>query len=158
MAGLCGGGNEPPSSLKAISKSQNVDEIGDSEMIFGEMKPRIRHRLPDIHLAVGENLGKNPNSSLKSHKAVVCPRLMPYHVTGITALASKGKRKSKLEYASTVWNSITSTDLAKLVNMMKDRWSGEKFSPAPGSKPGFSALRADALSTKPHRIPVPLPD
>ncbi|KAJ4426554.1 hypothetical protein ANN_27368 [Periplaneta americana] len=27
-----------------------------------------------------------------------------------------------------------------------------KFSPAPGFEPGFSALRADALSTKPHRI------
>ncbi|KAJ4445314.1 hypothetical protein ANN_07119 [Periplaneta americana] len=28
-----------------------------------------------------------------------------------------------------------------------------KFSPAPRFEPGFSALRADALSTKPHRIP-----
>ncbi|KAJ4442178.1 hypothetical protein ANN_12044 [Periplaneta americana] len=28
----------------------------------------------------------------------------------------------------------------------------EKFSPAPGFEPGFSALRADALSTKPRRI------
>ncbi|KAJ4441373.1 hypothetical protein ANN_11228 [Periplaneta americana] len=36
----------------------NVDEIGDSEMVFGEMRPRIRHRLPGIHLTVGENLGK----------------------------------------------------------------------------------------------------
>ncbi|KAJ4441027.1 hypothetical protein ANN_10876 [Periplaneta americana] len=36
----------------------SVDEIGDSEM-----KPRIRHRLPGIHLTVGENLGKNPTSS-----------------------------------------------------------------------------------------------
>ncbi|KAJ4442033.1 hypothetical protein ANN_11897 [Periplaneta americana] len=40
----------------------SVDEIGDSEMIFGEMRPRIRHRLPGIHLTVGENLGKNPTS------------------------------------------------------------------------------------------------
>ncbi|KAJ4443779.1 hypothetical protein ANN_05557 [Periplaneta americana] len=38
----------------------SVDEIGDSEMIFGEMRPRIRHRLPCIHITVGENLGKNP--------------------------------------------------------------------------------------------------
>ncbi|KAJ4435251.1 hypothetical protein ANN_23829 [Periplaneta americana] len=38
----------------------SVDEIGDSEMVFGEMRPRIRHRLPGIHLTVGENLGKNP--------------------------------------------------------------------------------------------------
>ncbi|KAJ4450946.1 hypothetical protein ANN_02381 [Periplaneta americana] len=38
----------------------SVDEIGDSEMIFGEMRPRIRHRSPCIHIMVGENLGKNP--------------------------------------------------------------------------------------------------
>ncbi|KAJ4441203.1 hypothetical protein ANN_11054 [Periplaneta americana] len=38
----------------------SVDEIGDIEMVFGEMSPRIRHRLPGIHLTVGENLGKNP--------------------------------------------------------------------------------------------------
>ena len=38
----------------------SVDEIGDSEMIFGEMRPRIRQRLPCIHITVGENLGKNP--------------------------------------------------------------------------------------------------
>ncbi|KAJ4452004.1 hypothetical protein ANN_03516 [Periplaneta americana] len=39
-------------------------EIGDSEMIFGEMRPRIRHRLSDICLIVGENLGKNPTSDV----------------------------------------------------------------------------------------------
>ncbi|KAJ4432887.1 hypothetical protein ANN_21526 [Periplaneta americana] len=38
----------------------SVDEIGDSEMVFGDMRPRIRHRLPGIHLTVGENLGKKP--------------------------------------------------------------------------------------------------
>ncbi|KAJ4425651.1 hypothetical protein ANN_27847 [Periplaneta americana] len=37
-------------------------------------------------------------------------------------------------------------------HMMKERWNGEKFSPAPGFEPGFSPLRADALSTKPRRI------
>ncbi|KAJ4438184.1 hypothetical protein ANN_14123 [Periplaneta americana] len=38
--------------------SHCVNEIGGSE-IFGEMRPRIRHRLPDIRLIVGENLGKH---------------------------------------------------------------------------------------------------
>ncbi|KAJ4438659.1 hypothetical protein ANN_14606 [Periplaneta americana] len=38
----------------------SVDEIVDNEMIFGDMRPRIRHRLPCIHITVGENLGKNP--------------------------------------------------------------------------------------------------
>ncbi|KAJ4426724.1 hypothetical protein ANN_26523 [Periplaneta americana] len=37
----------------------SVDDIGDSEMVFGDMKPRIRHRLPGIHLTVGETLGQN---------------------------------------------------------------------------------------------------
>ncbi|KAJ4436522.1 hypothetical protein ANN_16553 [Periplaneta americana] len=38
----------------------SVDGIGDGEMVFDEMKPKIRHRLPDIRLTVGENLRKNP--------------------------------------------------------------------------------------------------
>ncbi|KAJ4432150.1 hypothetical protein ANN_20766 [Periplaneta americana] len=36
----------------------NVDGIGDREMTFGEMRQRIRHRLPDIRLTFGENFGK----------------------------------------------------------------------------------------------------
>ncbi|KAJ4438902.1 hypothetical protein ANN_14856 [Periplaneta americana] len=39
----------------------SVDEIGDSEMVFGEMRQRIRHRLPGIHLTVAKNPGKKPN-------------------------------------------------------------------------------------------------
>ncbi|KAJ4439948.1 hypothetical protein ANN_08079 [Periplaneta americana] len=66
MASLCEGGNEPPGSLKA----SNVAEIGDSDMIFGEMSSRIRHRLPGIHLTVGENLGKNPTRSLPSKETL----------------------------------------------------------------------------------------
>ncbi|KAJ4435034.1 hypothetical protein ANN_23607 [Periplaneta americana] len=40
-----------------------VDEIGDSEMVFGEMRPKIRHTLPGIRLTVRENLGKNPTQA-----------------------------------------------------------------------------------------------
>ncbi|KAJ4440185.1 hypothetical protein ANN_08323 [Periplaneta americana] len=36
----------------------SVGEIGDSEMVFGEMRPRIRHRLPGIHLTVGKTSEK----------------------------------------------------------------------------------------------------
>ncbi|KAJ4443785.1 hypothetical protein ANN_05563 [Periplaneta americana] len=56
MVGLCEGGNEQP--------QVSVDGIGDSEMIFGEMRPRIRLGLPCIHITIGENLGKKPNQSL----------------------------------------------------------------------------------------------
>ncbi|KAJ4444527.1 hypothetical protein ANN_06321 [Periplaneta americana] len=40
----------------------NVDGIGDSEMTFGEMRPRTLHRLPDMPYGC-ENLGKNPTRS-----------------------------------------------------------------------------------------------
>ncbi|KAJ4442069.1 hypothetical protein ANN_11935 [Periplaneta americana] len=56
-----------------------VDEIDDSEMVFGEMRPRIRHILPGIHLTVGENLGKKPTSLLSKslkvriYKTVILP-------------------------------------------------------------------------------------
>ncbi|KAJ4427253.1 hypothetical protein ANN_24871 [Periplaneta americana] len=35
---------------------ESVDGIGDSEMVFGETRPRIHHRSPGIHLTVGEKL------------------------------------------------------------------------------------------------------
>ncbi|KAJ4445519.1 hypothetical protein ANN_12199 [Periplaneta americana] len=49
-----------PGFLSTQYEQMLVDGIGDSEMVFGEMSWRIRHRLPDICLTVGENLGKNP--------------------------------------------------------------------------------------------------
>ncbi|KAJ4436302.1 hypothetical protein ANN_18933 [Periplaneta americana] len=52
-----------PESRVQVQKVKHVNEIGEREMVFGEMRPRIRHRLPGIHLTVGENLGKNPTSA-----------------------------------------------------------------------------------------------
>ncbi|KAJ4428969.1 hypothetical protein ANN_25965 [Periplaneta americana] len=43
----------------------SLDGIDDSEMIFGEMRLRIRHRLHDIRLTIGKNLGKNLNQTSK---------------------------------------------------------------------------------------------
>ncbi|KAJ4430968.1 hypothetical protein ANN_19561 [Periplaneta americana] len=43
-----------PSTIRLFS----VDGIGDSEMVVGDMRRRIRHRLTDIRLKVRENLGK----------------------------------------------------------------------------------------------------
>ncbi|KAJ4443484.1 hypothetical protein ANN_05156 [Periplaneta americana] len=48
----------------------SVDEFGDSEMVFGEMRSRIRHRLSGIHISVEENLGKNPTRSLPSKETL----------------------------------------------------------------------------------------
>ncbi|KAJ4433585.1 hypothetical protein ANN_15895 [Periplaneta americana] len=46
----------------------SVDGIGDSKMVFGEMRPRIRHRLPDICLTVGETQpGNQPKWELNPH-------------------------------------------------------------------------------------------
>ncbi|KAJ4446677.1 hypothetical protein ANN_13374 [Periplaneta americana] len=55
MADLCEGGNEPSVSLKGIF---NVNGIGDSEMVFGEMKARIHHKLPDFRLTIGKTSEK----------------------------------------------------------------------------------------------------
>ncbi|KAJ4448557.1 hypothetical protein ANN_10575 [Periplaneta americana] len=38
----------------------SVDGIGDKKMVFGEMRPRIRHRLSDIRLTVEEDFERNP--------------------------------------------------------------------------------------------------
>ncbi|KAJ4429703.1 hypothetical protein ANN_21906 [Periplaneta americana] len=57
MAGLCEGGNEAPGSLKA-------SKIGDIEMVFGQMMPMIRHRLPDIRLTVGKTSEKTQLQSI----------------------------------------------------------------------------------------------
>ncbi|KAJ4429526.1 hypothetical protein ANN_21695 [Periplaneta americana] len=43
----------------------DTDGRGISEMVFGEMWQRIRRRLPDICLTIGENLGK-PNQVISS--------------------------------------------------------------------------------------------
>ncbi|KAJ4434133.1 hypothetical protein ANN_16453 [Periplaneta americana] len=43
-----------------LKDCRSVDEFGDSKTVFGEMRPSIRHRLFDVHLSVGENLGKKP--------------------------------------------------------------------------------------------------
>ncbi|KAJ4433765.1 hypothetical protein ANN_16077 [Periplaneta americana] len=59
MAGLCEGGNEPSGSLKAICKLFSVDAICESGKIFGEMRTRIRHRLPDIRFTVRKIWKKN---------------------------------------------------------------------------------------------------
>ncbi|KAJ4439170.1 hypothetical protein ANN_15127 [Periplaneta americana] len=53
-------------SNRKIIRLFSFDEIDDSEMVFGEERPRIRHRLPGIHLTVGENLGKNPTREFQS--------------------------------------------------------------------------------------------
>ncbi|KAJ4449392.1 hypothetical protein ANN_00791 [Periplaneta americana] len=45
-----------------LRRLYHVDGINDSEMLFDEMRLRIRHRLPDIRLMVWDNLEKNPTT------------------------------------------------------------------------------------------------
>ncbi|KAJ4450213.1 hypothetical protein ANN_01620 [Periplaneta americana] len=52
MSGLCEDGNELPGSLKAICKIYSIDEISDSEMVFGEMRQGFAMLLPDIRFTV----------------------------------------------------------------------------------------------------------
>ncbi|KAJ4450074.1 hypothetical protein ANN_01481 [Periplaneta americana] len=49
--------------IKIIS----VDGIGDSGMVFGEMRSKIRHRLPDIRLTAGETSEKTQPDILRHH-------------------------------------------------------------------------------------------
>ncbi|KAJ4441763.1 hypothetical protein ANN_11621 [Periplaneta americana] len=46
--------NDPVSTTRSLI----VDGIYDIDIVFGEMSPKIRHRLPDIRLTAGENLRK----------------------------------------------------------------------------------------------------
>ncbi|KAJ4434846.1 hypothetical protein ANN_23417 [Periplaneta americana] len=52
--------NQPLNNAISTAGLFSVDGISDSEIIFGELRPRIRHTLPDIRLTVGEHLGKAP--------------------------------------------------------------------------------------------------
>ncbi|KAJ4438686.1 hypothetical protein ANN_14633 [Periplaneta americana] len=52
----------------SITRIFSVDEISNSEMVFGKMRLRIRHRLPDIHLTVG---GKNPTRSKTAYTVII---------------------------------------------------------------------------------------
>ncbi|KAJ4438425.1 hypothetical protein ANN_14370 [Periplaneta americana] len=66
----------------------SVDEIGVSEMIFGEMRPRIRHRLPCIHITDGENLGKTQPVSVLCD-CVQATQLIPNLTGPVASLASR---------------------------------------------------------------------
>ncbi|KAJ4449618.1 hypothetical protein ANN_01021 [Periplaneta americana] len=58
----------------------SIDDIGDSEMVFGEMRSRIRHRLPDIRLTVGENFGKTQPDTLLRR---TCPNARIIFTSGV---------------------------------------------------------------------------
>ncbi|KAJ4435981.1 hypothetical protein ANN_18605 [Periplaneta americana] len=44
--------------LTTLYQHSVLGHLASMEIVFGEMRPRIRHRLPDIRLMVGENLEK----------------------------------------------------------------------------------------------------
>ncbi|KAJ4436836.1 hypothetical protein ANN_16968 [Periplaneta americana] len=67
----------------------SVDEIPDSEMVFGEMEPSTCHRLSDIRLKVEQNLGKYSTGLVQAR---VEP--MPERNSGLGR-----KRLSRLSYA-----------------------------------------------------------
>ncbi|KAJ4450829.1 hypothetical protein ANN_02260 [Periplaneta americana] len=51
-----------------------------------------------------------------------------------------------------------SQDVCRNSALSYDEWGERrKILSGNGLEPGFSALRADALSTKPRRIPIPMP-
>ncbi|KAJ4446599.1 hypothetical protein ANN_13296 [Periplaneta americana] len=112
--------NDTVSSTRLFS----VDEIGDSEMVFGEMRPRIRRRLPGIHLTVGENLGQNPTRHLRwaGHVARMGESRNAYRV-----LVGRPEGKIPLERPRNRWEDNIKIDLREVrydrdwINLAQDR-------------------------------------
>ncbi|KAJ4433989.1 hypothetical protein ANN_16308 [Periplaneta americana] len=77
--------------------------VVDSEMVFGKIRPRIRHRLPDIHLTVRKNLGKTQSVD---EPPDVSGRYVANVVVGILSENCVGKKimltSEKLEKMSSV--------------------------------------------------------
>ncbi|KAJ4431242.1 hypothetical protein ANN_19839 [Periplaneta americana] len=78
----------PPSIVMHLGSYDSVDETGDSEMIFREMRSRIRHRFPDIRLTVGENLNQLAVSALRLVETIP---LTPQDVARAVALIDDGR-------------------------------------------------------------------
>ncbi|KAJ4451613.1 hypothetical protein ANN_03082 [Periplaneta americana] len=77
--------NEAVSTTRLFS----VDRIGDNEMVFREMRPRIRHRISNIRLTVGENLVKiQPGNQSKSAAEL---RLEPVYIRPVGEQPFRGR-------------------------------------------------------------------
>ncbi|KAJ4438739.1 hypothetical protein ANN_14690 [Periplaneta americana] len=64
-----------------VRAASNVDVIGDSEMVFDEMRPRIRHSLPHIFLTVGK-------TSEKLNQMIISSGMNPRQGTSLDRQAS----------------------------------------------------------------------
>ncbi|KAJ4448361.1 hypothetical protein ANN_10377 [Periplaneta americana] len=70
-------GKSTGSVLERGPRLFSVDGIGDTEIIFGEMRPRTHHRLPDICLMVGENLEKTQPGNQPKRESNPRPNATP---------------------------------------------------------------------------------
>ncbi|KAJ4440888.1 hypothetical protein ANN_10735, partial [Periplaneta americana] len=81
-----------------MTKLFSVDGIGDGEIELGEMRPRIRRRLPDVHLTVGEHIAKKKTKQVISQNV---NRTTPERSSGsIVALQTSERSTSRQVFCS----------------------------------------------------------
>ncbi|KAJ4451208.1 hypothetical protein ANN_02668 [Periplaneta americana] len=81
-----------------------VDGNGDSEMVFGEMRPRIRYRLPDIRLTVEKNHGKNRISGSRAVASWSKASCLLLALRNARWFESSWGKKFSREISASVWD------------------------------------------------------
>ncbi|KAJ4436042.1 hypothetical protein ANN_18669, partial [Periplaneta americana] len=144
----------------------SVDEVGDSEMIFGEMKPRIRHRLPCIHITVGENLEKKKSptrgdisltdTSNRASQGLV--RYVDVVATRNGDIASRNQKSDSIFSLGTTSNSQTSSCLnvsepnsENIMKVSKQTFSDENSNKDSDSKLLSSSRKNDGSSNRSNK-------
>ncbi|KAJ4449304.1 hypothetical protein ANN_00702 [Periplaneta americana] len=94
-----------------------VDGIDDNEMVFGEMRLRIHHRLPDIRLMAGGNLVKNSIRRLRwaGHVAHMDESRNAYRM-----LVGRPEGKKSLERPKCRWEDNIKMDLTEMGYYARD--------------------------------------
>ncbi|KAJ4449847.1 hypothetical protein ANN_01253 [Periplaneta americana] len=145
MAGLCEGGNEPLrwAGFPEIKASKDNIKMDLRELILGLLPfPTLSSHLQ------GDQVAQDPFQ--RPFQGVEAPLKCYYGMNPGRDIAEGWEPR----------NGCGEDAPCRFLryHMMKDGWNGEKLSPTPRLESGFSALHDDALSTKPHQIPIPMPD
>ncbi|KAJ4447253.1 hypothetical protein ANN_09257 [Periplaneta americana] len=95
------------------------------------------------------------NMTIPGYRSIGVPPIRNHHCSNMKAQVSiilGYAIERQLAKRHGGWKSNTVAEEILRHHMMMEEWNREKFSPVPGFEPRFSALCADGLSTKPHRI------
>ncbi|KAJ4435124.1 hypothetical protein ANN_23699 [Periplaneta americana] len=89
-------------------KELNVDGIGDSEMVFGWMRPGIRHRLSDSHLTVDETSKKTQPGNQSKQESNPSPSETPDRQASASADRATPKKMILIAVLATLQGSVSS--------------------------------------------------